>query len=156
GARGPRARRVGAVLRLGRRLQPAQARARRRAGRAQGAQPARHRRAGGRGGQPGLPGPDRRVRRPARLPPDGDPARVADREASEEMTTTAAAGVELTHPPEGRQAEVLSGEALAFVAELERRFGPRRRELLQARAERRARWAAGELLDFLPETREVR
>src|SRR5205823_15125981 len=26
----------------------------------------------------------------------------------------------------------------------------------QARAERRARWAAGEMLDFLPETREVR
>ena len=72
------------------------------------------------------------------------------------MTTTVAAGVELTHPPEGRQAEVLSGEALAFVAELERRFGSRRRELLQARAERRARWAAGEMLDFRPETREVR
>ncbi|HEY3019103.1 MAG TPA: malate synthase A [Solirubrobacteraceae bacterium] len=72
------------------------------------------------------------------------------------MTTTAAAGVELTRPPEGRQAEVLSGEALAFAAELERRFGARRRELLQARAQRRARWAAGETLDFLPETREVR
>ncbi len=33
---------------------------------------------------------------------------------------------------------------------------PRRRELLQARAERRERLRAGELLDFLPETREVR
>jgi malate synthase len=42
------------------------------------------------------------------------------------------------------------------VAELQRRFGPRRDELLQNRAERRARLAAGELLDFLPETREIR
>ena len=52
--------------------------------------------------------------------------------------------------------EVLTPDALEFVAELERRFGPRRRELLQARAERRKRLAAGEMLDFLPDTREVR
>jgi malate synthase len=72
------------------------------------------------------------------------------------MIATEAPGVELTRRPEGRQGEVLTGEALAFVAELERRFGGRRRELLDARRERRARWAAGELLDFLPETREIR
>ena len=51
---------------------------------------------------------------------------------------------------------VLTEEATAFVAELERRFGPRRRELLAARAERQQRLAAGELPDFLPETREIR
>jgi len=72
------------------------------------------------------------------------------------MSTTQAPGVELTRRPEGRQGEVLTADALAFVADLERRFGLRRRELLQRRRERRARFAAGELLDFLPETREIR
>src|SRR5205823_4524947 len=52
--------------------------------------------------------------------------------------------------------EILAPGALEFVAELEREFGPRRRELLQARTERRRRLRAGELLDFLPETRQVR
>jgi malate synthase len=72
------------------------------------------------------------------------------------MSFTDIPGVELTRQPEGRQGEVLTGEALGFVADLERRFGARRRELLDARGERRERWAAGESLDFLPETREVR
>ena len=72
------------------------------------------------------------------------------------MTTAEAPGVELMRRPEGRQTEVLTAEALGFVAELERRFGPRRRELLEARRDRRARWAAGEMLDFLPETAGVR
>jgi malate synthase len=52
--------------------------------------------------------------------------------------------------------QVLSPEALAFVAELERRFGEERCDLLRARAERRARLQAGETLDFLPETKDVR
>jgi malate synthase len=52
--------------------------------------------------------------------------------------------------------EVLTADALEFVAELQRRFGPRRQELLQARAERRERLAGGEMLDFLPETEEIR
>src|SRR5438105_7017040 len=55
-----------------------------------------------------------------------------------------------------RQDEVLTPEAIEFVAELQRRFGARRRELLQARAERQQRLDAGELPDFLPETSEVR
>jgi malate synthase len=52
--------------------------------------------------------------------------------------------------------EVLTPDALEFLAELQQRFGERRRELLKARARRRAQLAAGELLDFLPETREIR
>jgi len=56
--------------------------------------------------------------------------------------------------PEHR--EILSDDALAFVAELQQRFGARREELLRARAERQKRIDAGESLDFLPETREVR
>jgi malate synthase len=52
--------------------------------------------------------------------------------------------------------EVLTPEAVAFVHDLERRFGARRRELLDARAERQERLDAGELPAFLPETRELR
>ncbi len=52
--------------------------------------------------------------------------------------------------------EVLTPDALDFVAGLEHEFGGRRRELLVARAERRARLQDGETLDFLPETREIR
>jgi malate synthase len=57
---------------------------------------------------------------------------------------------------EAATGRILTEDAVAFVTDLERRFGPRRRELLQARAERRQRLDAGELPDFLPETREVR
>lgn len=55
-----------------------------------------------------------------------------------------------------RQDEVLSQEALAFVAELHRRFTPRRDELLARRGERRAEIARTSTLDFLPETAAVR
>ncbi len=53
-------------------------------------------------------------------------------------------------------AGVLTDDALAFLGALHERFEPRRRELLDARAQRRARIAAGETLDFLAETRDVR
>jgi malate synthase len=52
--------------------------------------------------------------------------------------------------------EILSDEALAFVAELHERFGARRDELLAARRERAAELARGGTLDFLPGTREIR
>jgi malate synthase len=52
--------------------------------------------------------------------------------------------------------EILTPDALEFVAELQGRFGSRRRELLEARAERRKRLRAGEMLDFLPDTRDIR
>ena len=52
--------------------------------------------------------------------------------------------------------EVLTPEALAFVAGLHRAFDGRRRELLAARAARQARFDAGELPDFLADTAEVR
>jgi malate synthase len=59
-------------------------------------------------------------------------------------------------PAVPRLDEILSDDAAEFVSGLERRFGPRRLELLQARAERQRRLDAGELPDFLPETREIR
>jgi malate synthase len=52
--------------------------------------------------------------------------------------------------------EVITPDALEFVAELQHRFGHRREELLEARGRRRARLAGGELLDFLHDTKEIR
>lgn len=66
------------------------------------------------------------------------------------------AGMTITAPLQAAYAEILTPEALAFVAELHRRFDVRRRELLAAREERQARLDAGELPDFLPETADVR
>ena len=65
-------------------------------------------------------------------------------------------GIDVTGAVEGRAREVLTEEALSFVAELEREFRERRAELLRTRRERRERIAAGELPDFLPGTRAVR
>ncbi|MFI5085988.1 MAG: malate synthase A [Actinomycetales bacterium] len=60
-----------------------------------------------------------------------------------------------TRPTE-RADEILTPEALAFVAELHERFGARRRERLAARAVRRAEVARTGKLDFLPETAGIR
>jgi malate synthase len=51
---------------------------------------------------------------------------------------------------------VLTPEALHFVADLERQFGARRRQLLEVRAERQKAFDSGKLPDFLPETRSIR
>src|SRR6188768_907020 len=51
---------------------------------------------------------------------------------------------------------VLTDDAVAFLTELEGRFGPRRRQLLAARHERAQRLRDGELPDFLPETKAIR
>ncbi|MGI8929167.1 MAG: malate synthase A, partial [Candidatus Limnocylindrales bacterium] len=51
---------------------------------------------------------------------------------------------------------VLTPDALEFLARLRNEFEPRRQEILAARRERAARMAAGERLDFLPETAGVR
>ncbi|MFG2934480.1 malate synthase A [Streptomyces sp. NPDC048282] len=58
--------------------------------------------------------------------------------------------------PLPRQEEVLTDAALAFVAELHRRFSPRRAELLARRAGRRAEIARTSTLGFLPETAAIR
>ncbi|MDH5373228.1 MAG: malate synthase, partial [Acidimicrobiia bacterium] len=65
-------------------------------------------------------------------------------------------GIEVTGPIVERSAEILSDEALAFVADLHRRFNPKRRDLLAARAERQLRIDAGEMPSFLTETRDIR
>src|ERR1700721_1263431 len=55
-----------------------------------------------------------------------------------------------------RAGEVLSPAALQFVADLETRFRPTRDSLLELRQQKRDAVTNGQMLDFLPETREVR
>jgi malate synthase len=66
------------------------------------------------------------------------------------------ANVEVKGAVEGRFAEIVTPEALDFLAELHRRFDATRKELLAKRAERQARFDAGENPDFLPETSSIR
>ena len=65
-------------------------------------------------------------------------------------------GVELLLPLGPGYDRILTPEALAFVADLHRKFDKRRRELLAARAERQKRLDAGERPDFLPGTKHIR
>src|SRR5512139_4000325 len=53
-------------------------------------------------------------------------------------------------------AQILTPEALTFVAKLHRQFEPRRQELLARRAARQKEFDAGKLPDFLPETKAIR
>ncbi len=132
GPRAARARRVGALLRLRRHLQPAPARGRGQARRAQGREPARDRRGRDRRRQPGLRAADRAPPRSPDLSPH-DPARHVTQRSSTVSKVQAAA------PPDDQSAEILSEDALAFIGELQERFGPRRAELLQARVPSAAR-----------------
>ncbi|MGH1362109.1 MAG: malate synthase A [Calditrichia bacterium] len=52
--------------------------------------------------------------------------------------------------------EILTPDALSFIAKLHRNFNPKRKELLQARADRQTRIDAGELPDFLAATSHIR
>ncbi len=55
-----------------------------------------------------------------------------------------------------RYGEILTHRALGFLADLHRRFDATRKRLLARRLERQRRFDAGELPDFLPETKEIR
>ncbi len=63
---------------------------------------------------------------------------------------------DVTFTPHPDAATVLTPDAVDFLVELHRRFDARRLELLAGRAERQARFDAGERPDFLAETAEVR
>ncbi len=67
-----------------------------------------------------------------------------------------APGIEITGDVNPDYARILTTDAVAFAARLQRAFGPRRTELLARRVARQVRFDAGELPDFLPETRAVR
>ncbi len=66
------------------------------------------------------------------------------------------AGLEVRGEITAAFAEILTPEALAFVAKLHRAFNPRRLEDLARREERQAALDRGETLDFLPETKKIR
>lgn len=66
------------------------------------------------------------------------------------------AGISVAGAIQPRFEEVLTHDALAFVAELHRRFNQTRKRLLAVRAERQKRFDAGETPDFLAETRHIR
>jgi len=53
-------------------------------------------------------------------------------------------------------AEILTEEALDFIADLHRRFDPRRQDLLARRAARQKEFDCGKLPDFLPDTQKTR
>ena len=53
-------------------------------------------------------------------------------------------------------AEILTPEAIAFIAKLQRNFNARRLECLARRQQRQAALDRGETLDFLSETKEIR
>ncbi len=65
-------------------------------------------------------------------------------------------GVVVTGPPVPGSDRVLTDDALAFIADLQRRFGGTRLDLLHRRHERQAELDAGAMLDFPAGTREVR
>ena len=65
-------------------------------------------------------------------------------------------GVEVLGRITPQYAEILTPQALTFLAELSRRFESRRREIMAARAQRQAEINVGKLPDFLPETAHIR
>ena len=72
------------------------------------------------------------------------------------MSLKLPAGVQVNAPLHPRFDEILTHDALSLVAKLHRAFEPRRQELLKKRVERQARIDAGEMPDFLPETKNIR
>src|SRR2546423_12013554 len=74
------------------------------------------------------------------------------------MTTQASyqEGIEIRGPITAEFAEILTPEAMAFVATLVRTFSGRREELLQRRVQRQAEIDAGKMPNFLPETEHIR
>ncbi len=65
-------------------------------------------------------------------------------------------GIEIRGDVSPAFAEILTPEAVEFVADLQRTFNGRRLELLQRRAARQAEIDAGAMPDFLPDTADIR
>ncbi len=72
------------------------------------------------------------------------------------MAITLPAGMKITGEILPAYEDILTPAALALVDKLHRAFESRRQELLAARVERTKRLDAGELPDFLPQTKSVR
>src|SRR2546421_3004461 len=72
------------------------------------------------------------------------------------MQLSLPAGIQVTAEVTPQFSKILTPDALAFVARLEREFRSRRDEALRARQDRQLRFDAGELPDFLPTTKKIR
>jgi malate synthase len=72
------------------------------------------------------------------------------------VTANMPGGIHLAGPSVDHAEEVMTPEAVAFVAHLHRSFDHHRRELLAARVERQAWFDAGGTPEFLPETAHIR
>jgi malate synthase len=85
---------------------------------------------------------------------------AATQGASLFMTTSAqsnlANSARVTGSMGPRFQEIVTPKALAFLAALHVKFDARRKSLLEARMARQARFDAGEIPDFLPETKPIR
>src|SRR6185295_10696056 len=90
---------------------------------------------------PALPSPDATLGLKARLEEDDMPGTER---------------VEITGPYGDRYDEILTPQAIDLIAALHAELGPRRSELLTARRRRQAELSGGAMLDFLPETAEIR
>jgi malate synthase len=69
---------------------------------------------------------------------------------------TTLGSVEIRGPIDGRAREVLTPEALEFLASLQRAFNPTRQDLLTRRAKRREELREGKMPEFLAKTKSVR
>ena len=73
------------------------------------------------------------------------------------MTATALPeGIAILGPIPAAYEQILTPQAITFVAKLARKFENRRRELMAQRVKRQAEFDIGKLPDFLPETRSIR
>jgi malate synthase len=73
------------------------------------------------------------------------------------MTATALPeGIAILGPIPAGYEQILTPQAMTFVAKLARKFENRRRELMAQRVKRQAEFDIGKLPDFLPETRSIR
>jgi len=74
----------------------------------------------------------------------------------EATTATLFKGVSVNGELKSEYTEILSEQALEFVAQLHRKFDAQRKELLEARKNRQTEFDKGILLGFLPETKNIR
>ncbi|WP_210202511.1 malate synthase A [Alsobacter soli] len=65
-------------------------------------------------------------------------------------------GLTIRGAMEGRASDVITPSAAAFLAAMHRAFEGERQAVLQARAERRREFDAGQMPDFSPETQDIR
>ena len=70
--------------------------------------------------------------------------------------TTELTGISIDSPVEGEFKEILSTEALDFVAKLQRKFNETRKQLLNTRIARQKEYDQGKLPDFPSETESIR